>query len=121
MKASSGGNLAMKKARRPENPGRRALFVRVVALATLEHPKHDGADKGDCDIRGNNVHFADQRTQQSHRNISVVHVTARLTPEASKPFRAQKVSPADLLPLVHRVEAPATWLKNCKINALKSL
>ena len=43
-----------------------------IAEGALEHPEHDGANKGDGCIRGNNAHFADQRTQQGHREISVV-------------------------------------------------
>jgi hypothetical protein len=66
-------------------PGRRAL-IHSGGVELLDHPEHDGADKGDGCIRGNNAYFADQRTQQGHREISVVYDTARSTPEASKAF-----------------------------------
>jgi hypothetical protein len=65
----------------------------------LKHPEHDGADKGDGYIRGHHAHSADQRTEQGHCDISLVHVTARLTRKASKPFPPQKVSRAALSPL----------------------
>ncbi|MDP1868197.1 MAG: hypothetical protein Q8L13_17915 [Bradyrhizobium sp.] len=68
-------------------PDRRAL-IRSGFCDLVDHPKHDGANKGDGCIRGNNAHFADPWTQQGHREISVVHVIARSTPEASKAFPA---------------------------------
>jgi len=100
-------------------PSRRAL-IHSGMWGELDHPKHDGANKGDGCIRGNNAHFADPRTQQGHRDISVVHVTARSTLKASNAFPPQKVSLAALLsPLTSR-EAAATWLKECENKALKS-
>lgn len=52
--------------------------------------------------------------------ISLVDVAARLTTEASKAFRADKVSLAALSPFVRCAASRATWLKIHEINALKS-
>ena len=87
---------------------------------SLEHAEHDGADKGDCQIRGNNAQSADQRTHEGHREISLVHVTVRFNAEASKAFQAEKVSPAALFLTVQTLEPHPTWLKTRKNNALKS-
>jgi hypothetical protein len=87
---------------------------------SLEHAKHDGADKGDCQIRGNNAQSADQRTHEGHREISLVHVTARFNAETSKAFRAEKVSPAASSLTVQALEPPPTWLKTRENNALMS-
>ena len=35
----------------------------------LEHAEHDGADKGECDIRGDNAQPADERTIRSSGNL----------------------------------------------------
>ena len=86
----------------------------------LEHAEHDGADKGDCQIRGNDAQPADQRTHEGHREISLVHVTARSNTESSKAFQAEKVSPAALFLTVETLEPPPTWLKSRENNALKS-
>ena len=48
-------------------------FKFVLTRDALEHAEHDGADKGECDIGGNNA----QSVDESHREISLVHVTAR--------------------------------------------
>jgi hypothetical protein len=87
---------------------------------SLEHAEHDGADKGDSQIGGNNAQSADQRTHEGHREISLVHVTARFNAEASKAFQAEKVSPAALFLFVQTLEPHPTWLKTRKNNALKS-
>jgi hypothetical protein len=58
----------------------------------LEHAEHDGADKGDGDIRGNNAQFADERTKKRHRDISLVTSLPAVTLQASKAFRPEKVS-----------------------------
>jgi hypothetical protein len=52
----------------------------------LEHAEHDRANKGDCDIRGNNAQSADQ----SHEKTSLVHVAARGNAEANKRFPPEK-------------------------------
>jgi hypothetical protein len=87
---------------------------------SLEHAEHDSADKGDCQIGGNNAQSADQRTHEGHREISLVHVTARFNAEASKAFPAEKVSPAASFLFVQTLEPHVTWLKTRKNNALKS-
>jgi hypothetical protein len=56
----------------------------------LEHAEHDRANKGDCDIRGNNAQSADQ----SHEKNLPVHVAARGNAEANKRFPPEKVSAA---------------------------
>jgi hypothetical protein len=64
---------AHENARRLEEskpPG--AIKFRVVR-AVLEHAKHDRANKGECDIRGNNA----QSVDESHGETSLVHVAAR--------------------------------------------
>ena len=87
---------------------------------SLEHAEHDGADKGDCQIRDNNAQSADQRTHQGHREISLVHVVARSNAEASKAFRAEKVSPAALFLTAQALGPPPTWLKTRENNVLMS-
>ena len=44
----------------------------------LEHAEHDGADKGECDVRGYNAQFADERTREGHLESSVVYVRCPL-------------------------------------------
>jgi hypothetical protein len=48
----------MKNARRLDWSNRRALQIRLWR-ESLEHAEHDGADKGDCEIRGNHAQSAD--------------------------------------------------------------
>jgi hypothetical protein len=43
----------------------------------LKHAQHDGADKGESQIRGYNAQPADQWTDESHWEGSLVHVAAR--------------------------------------------
>src|SRR6266852_6450366 len=43
-------------------PGRRASQNPGCGEKALEHAEYDGADKGDCQIRGHNAQFADERT-----------------------------------------------------------
>ena len=43
----------------------------------LEHAEHDGADKGECDIRGDNAQSADKRTDEGHWGTLPVNVAAR--------------------------------------------
>jgi hypothetical protein len=50
--------------------------IRALMSGLLKHPEHDGADKGECDIRGYNAQFADKRTDESHWEGSLVHVAA---------------------------------------------
>jgi len=52
----------------------------------LEHAEHDRANKGDCDIRGNNAQSADQ----SHEKTSLVHVAAAVTPKLTNGSRRKK-------------------------------
>jgi len=61
-----------------------------VMREVLEHAEHDRANKGDCDIRGNNAQSADQ----SHEKTSLVHIAARGNAEANKRFQPEKVSAA---------------------------
>jgi hypothetical protein len=91
----------------------------------LEHAEHDRADKGECDIRGNNAQSADE----GHRKSPVVHAAARANAEASKPFPEKKsalLHYCDFSPVqtasakLPPRRTPATWLKVRKINALKS-
>ena len=56
----------------------------------LEYAEHDRANKGDCDIRGNNAQSADQ----SHEKPSLVHAATRSNAEANKRFPPEKVSAA---------------------------
>jgi hypothetical protein len=65
--------------------GRRKI---PVLREVLEHAEHDRANKGQCDIRGNNAQFADQ----SHEKTSQVQVTARGNAEANNRFPPEKVS-----------------------------
>jgi hypothetical protein len=62
--------------------GRHKSLVREV----LEHAEHDRANKGECDIGGNNAQSADQ----SHGKTSLVDVAARCNATAGKPFPPKK-------------------------------
>jgi hypothetical protein len=53
-------------------PGRQALQSSDRLL--LEHAKHDSADKGECDIRGNNANPVDEGTGENHGEDSLVYV-----------------------------------------------
>jgi hypothetical protein len=61
----------------PGGGSRRALQNSGM-IETLEHAEHDGADKGQGDIHGDNAQSAPDRTEAGHCKISVVHVAARL-------------------------------------------
>jgi hypothetical protein len=45
----------------------------------LEHAEHDRANKGDCDIRGNNAQSADQSHEKTSLFTSLPAVTPKLT------------------------------------------
>jgi hypothetical protein len=80
----------------------------------LEHAEHDGADKGECDISGNNA----QSAGQSHGKPLAVHVAARSNARAGKPFQPEKSA---LLSIpISTAKPQATWLKIREINPLKS-
>jgi hypothetical protein len=55
----------------------------------LENAKNDRADKGYCDIRGNNAQSADERTEERHWESSRVHVAARCNADPNKTFPAE--------------------------------
>jgi hypothetical protein len=58
--------------------GRRKFEIVVDAL---EYAKHDGADKGEGNIRSDNAQSADNRTERGHfRSLPGSHA-ARLTPK----------------------------------------
>jgi hypothetical protein len=85
-------------------------------MQRLEHAEHDGADKGECEISGNNAQSADEAHGKSPWFTSLPVVTL----EPSSAFPPKKVSLAVHPGDVHSMEPPATWLKICEINALKS-
>ena len=45
----------------------------------LEHAEHDRANKGNCDIRGNNAQSADQSHEKTSLFTSLPAVTQKLT------------------------------------------
>ena len=53
---------------------------------TLEHAKHDGADKGEGHIGANNAQSADE----SHRKPPWFNIAARLTLEPGRAFPEKK-------------------------------
>jgi hypothetical protein len=85
-------------------------------LEVLKHAEHDRADKGDCDIRGNNAQSADQ----SHEKTSLVQVAARGNAEANKRFPPEKVSAAVAGGARPAANTRGAWLKSREIKALKS-
>src|ERR1700738_949862 len=91
------------------DPGRRAPNP-CCGEKPLEHAEYDGADKGDCHIRGHNAQAADERTQKAHFGKSPWFRSLPANAENSKRFRPDKVSPAALSRNL-RGEPPATWLK----------
>ncbi len=74
----------------PEPPG----ALKSGGLERLEHAEYDGADKGECDIRGDNAQSADERTDEVIGNAPWFTSLPALTLKASKPFPAEKVSVA---------------------------
>ena len=38
----------------------------------LKQTEHDGADKGECDIGGDNAQSADERTDEDHWELSLL-------------------------------------------------
>jgi hypothetical protein len=56
------------------------IQIRAVMCEALKHPEHDGADKGEGEIRGYNAQFADQRTDKSHWEVSLVQILPAVTP-----------------------------------------
>jgi hypothetical protein len=65
-----------------------------LGYSVLEHAEHDRADKGECDVGGNNAQSADERTHEGHWERSPIRVAAHCDVEANKPFGAEKVSAA---------------------------
>jgi hypothetical protein len=51
---------------------------------SLEHAKHDGADKGECDIRGNNAQSADQSHGKPPWFTSLPAVTSKLANRSNR-------------------------------------
>jgi hypothetical protein len=82
----------------------------------LEHPEHDGADKGERKIRGNNAQLAGE----SHGKPPWFSSQVVVTHEASNAFPPEKVSLAALFAGSGSAAGSATWLKTREINALKS-
>ena len=79
------------------DPNRRALKKSGLGVPeALEHAEHDGADKGECDIRGDNAQSADERTDEGHWELSLLTSLTSLpaNAEISKPFRTEKVRAA---------------------------
>jgi hypothetical protein len=111
---------AHENARRLDWSSRRAPQKPSLCTNALEHAEHNGADKRNCQIRGNNAQPADQRTHEGHREISLIHIVARFNAETSKAFQAEKVSAAALLLTLKTLEPPPTWLKTRENNALMS-
>jgi hypothetical protein len=60
-------------------------------VQSLEHAEHDGADKGECDIRGNNAQFADEAHGKSPRFTSLPVVTRKLA-DCSRPKKSALLS-----------------------------
>jgi len=52
-------SLTHENARRLDWSNRRALQDLRLWRESLEHAEHDGADKGDCQVRGNDTQSAD--------------------------------------------------------------
>jgi hypothetical protein len=90
-----------------------SVFSQTIRGFSLEHAKHDSADKGECDIRGNNANPVDEGTGENHGEDSLV---PHLTPEASKRFQQNKSALLSLTILL----VSSTWLKSREINPLKS-
>ena len=64
----------------------------------LDHAEHDGADEGQCEIRGDNGQFSDERTDESHwhfpeRFMSLPAIMLKAGKSFRTEFRAEKVSP----------------------------
>jgi hypothetical protein len=55
----------------------------------LKHAQHDRADKGECEIRGNNAQLAGE----SHGKPPLVHVAGRINAPSIKPFPYKKSQP----------------------------
>ena len=82
-----------KQTRRAIDP---VLSSRLDWEKSQEHTEHDGADKGEGDIRGNNAQPADDEV---YGNAPLVYVVPAINVKASKAFPAKKVSvpvPPDL-------------------------
>jgi hypothetical protein len=83
-----------------------------VVREVLEQAKDDRADKGDCDIRGNNAQSADESHGKSRRFTSLPAVTQKVA------IGSREKKPALLSTRI--AAPPVTWLKNSESNTLKS-
>src|SRR5258708_30915899 len=92
------------------------------AKIVLEHAEHDGSDKSDYDIRGDNAQSGDERTDEGHWQTSPWFTSLpALTRKSSKRFPAEKVRAAVHPRYRCDPAPPSTWLKIRNINTLKSL
>jgi hypothetical protein len=69
-----------------DDPNRRALLVPL--SRALEHAEDDCADKGECDIRGNNAQSVHEGTPEGHRE-SPCFVAPRCNARNNNPFPAE--------------------------------
>ncbi|SRR6266513_5087110 len=96
----------------PSPPGAK---IRVVVRKPLEHAEHDGPDKSDCHIRGNNAQSADESHGKPPWFTSLPTVTSKLANRSG-----WKKSALLLYRGVHRSEPRPMWLKIRENNVLKS-
>lgn len=82
----------------------------------LEDAEHDGSDKGEGNVGGDNAQSADE----SHGSAPFVHVVPQSTLDTSKPFPTKKVRFPVRCPLSTGGTGSGLWLKTREINALKS-
>jgi hypothetical protein len=100
------------------DPVRRA-GKNLVWLGLLEHAEHDGADKGEGEIRGNNAQSAHQRAKGHFKPPRLASLSA-IMQQANNGFPAKKVSVAVYPSHLGTARRPATWLKTREIKALMS-
>jgi len=108
----SAGHENARRLDRSKPPGAK---IRVVVRKPLEHAEHDGPDKSDCHIRGNNAQSADESHGKPPWFTSLPTVTSKLANRSG-----WKKSALLLYRGVHRSEPWPMWLKIRENNVLKS-
>jgi hypothetical protein len=85
----------------------------------LEYAQHDRADKGECDICGDNAQFPDEWTGENHGKPPWFTSLPALTRGIVIGSGRKKSAVLSFRAIWIAATLP-TWLKNREINALKS-
>src|SRR5712675_3802881 len=98
-------------ARRPDSRRAKILWSSRWTRSRLEHAEHDGADKGECEIGGDDAQSADKRTYEGHWEGSLgwsLPAITRKVASRSRPIKSALLS----IPTSPQGSAPGNVVKD---------